>query len=150
MIARMEIIPHAGIPEPDDFALMEAIAKREPEAMEHLFERHSGSVFALCLRVLRHRADAEDVLQEVFWEIWTRAERYDPYRATARTYLVQLARSRALDRLRRLRRHAEVSETELVGVRLVGNDQKGMPLMMRTPEWVEALAGVVEGAVVAD
>ena len=43
-----------------------------------------------------------------------------------------------------------IPELDLVGVRLVGNDAKGMPLMMRTPEWVTALAGVVEGAVVAD
>ena len=43
-----------------------------------------------------------------------------------------------------------IPELDLVGVRLVGNDQKGMALMMRTPEWVEALTGVVEGAVVAD
>ena len=43
-----------------------------------------------------------------------------------------------------------IPELDLVGVRLVGNDRAGMPLMMRTPEWVAALAGVVNAAVVAD
>jgi len=87
--------------EPDDYALMEAIAsRRDSAALRALYDRHSGLVFTLCTRVLRDRGDAEDVLIDVFFELWDKADRYDAARGSPVSYLVQLARSRAIDRLR--------------------------------------------------
>jgi RNA polymerase sigma-70 factor (ECF subfamily) len=54
----------------------------------------------MCLRILRRPDDAQGVLSDVFWEVWHQAERYNPTRGAARTYLVMLVRSRAIDRLR--------------------------------------------------
>jgi RNA polymerase sigma-70 factor, ECF subfamily len=85
---------------PDDYVLMEAIALRDAAALAELYDRHSGLVFSLCLRVLRDRAEAEDVLIDVFHELWDRCDRYDPARSSPQTYLVLLARSRAIDRVR--------------------------------------------------
>ena len=109
MIAEMEgQPPDPGLGTQDDFTLMQGVADRIPTALQHLYARHSAAAFALCLRVLRDRAEAEEVLQEVFWEIWAPGRRYDPSRATARGYLLQVTRSRALDRIRRLRRRKEL------------------------------------------
>ena len=88
------------IPRDDDAALMEAIASGDVACFERLYERHGGVVFATCLRILRDRAEAEEVLEEVFWEIWARRDRYDRSRSAPFSYLMTLARSRALDRLR--------------------------------------------------
>ena len=88
------------IPRDDDAALMEAIASGEVDSFERLYERHGPVVFATCLRILRDRAEAEEVLEEVFWEIWARRDRYDRSRSAPFSYLMTLARSRALDRLR--------------------------------------------------
>jgi len=95
-------------PETDDASLMAAIHRGEPGALARLYDRHGSAVLATCLRILRDRAEAEEVLEEVFWEIWARHERYDAARAAPFTYLMTLARSRALDRLRFRRRRAGV------------------------------------------
>jgi len=95
-------------PDLDDAALMVAIHRGEAAALARLYERHGGAVLAICLRILRDRAEAEEVLEEVFWEIWARRDRYDAERSQPFTYLMTLARSRALDRLRFRRRRAGV------------------------------------------
>jgi RNA polymerase sigma-70 factor (ECF subfamily) len=89
-----------NLPRDDDAALMEGIARGDIDSFERLYERHCAVVFATCLRILRDRAEAEEVLEEVFWEIWARRDRYDCARSAPFSYLMTLARSRALDRLR--------------------------------------------------
>lgn len=85
----------------DDYELMRAIAgERDQRAFAALYDRHSGLVFTLCLRVLHDKAEAEDLLVDVFYEVWEKADRYDPSRGSPTTYLSTLARSRAIDRLR--------------------------------------------------
>jgi RNA polymerase sigma-70 factor (ECF subfamily) len=88
----------------DDPALMAAIAARDPAALSALYDRHGGTMFGLCTRILRDRSEAEETLGDVFLEVWNRADRYDPSRATPIAYLLNLTRSRALDRLRAMRR----------------------------------------------
>ena len=83
---------------------MEAIKRGDARALEALFDRHAGLVLALCRRILTSAEEAEEALLEVFVEVWDRADRYDASRAGPVAYLVTLARSRALDRLRARRR----------------------------------------------
>ena len=83
-----------------DEALLAAVAQRDEEAFGQLYDRYSPTLFAVCLRILRRPHDAQAVLSDVFWEVWHHAERFNPNRGSARTYLVMLARSRAIDRLR--------------------------------------------------
>lgn len=92
----------------DDLALMAAIAARDSTALSTLYDRHGATMFGLCTRILRDRSEAEETLGDVFLEIWNRADRYDPARATPLAYLLNLARSRALDRLRTVRRRQRV------------------------------------------
>lgn len=83
-----------------DRALIRRVADGEEAALSELYDRFSGTVNALALRVLKDTADAEEVVQEVFLQVWNRARRYDPGRASVSTWLMLLARSRAIDRLR--------------------------------------------------
>lgn len=93
--------------QPDDRALMDAMRRRSGDALEALFKRHAGRVFAVARRILRNESEAEDVLEEVFWELWSRADRFDAGRGSPISYLMLLTRSRALDRLRSLQRRTE-------------------------------------------
>lgn len=83
-----------------DEALMAAIARRDEDAFGQLYDRYSPLLYAICLRIVRRPHDAQAVLSDVCWEIWHHADRFNPDRGSARTYLVMLARSRAVDRLR--------------------------------------------------
>jgi RNA polymerase sigma-70 factor (ECF subfamily) len=106
----------AGLPsarEPADcvedvVSLMDRMVAGDEHALGEVFDRHAGRVYGLCLRVLREPADAEEVMQEIFLELWRRPERFDARRGSLRAYLSQLARSRAIDRLRQHRRRSEV------------------------------------------
>lgn len=84
----------------DDAAVMERIARRDPSALAALYDRHAGLVYSLCQKILRDPPAAEEVLLDVFYELWEKSARFDRARGSVVTYLVTLARSRALDRLR--------------------------------------------------
>jgi RNA polymerase sigma-70 factor (ECF subfamily) len=81
--------------------LLQRLAAGDAGALAEFFDRHAGLVNALALRILRDGADAEDVVQEVFLQAWRQAERFDPRRGTIEAWLCTIARTRALDRLRR-------------------------------------------------
>ena len=96
----------------DDF-LMGRVAAGDRDAFARLFDRSSPAVLGLLVRMLGRRSEAEEVLQEVFLQVWRQADRYEPGRSTPRGWILVLARSRALDHLRsreaRQRREAEIS-----------------------------------------
>ncbi|MEZ5284627.1 MAG: sigma-70 family RNA polymerase sigma factor [Vicinamibacterales bacterium] len=85
----------------DDRDAIRRVAAQDGLGLEALYDRYSTVVYSLALRVLRDAADAEDVTQEVFAQIWTQAGRFDPSRGVVAAWVTVLARSRALDRLRR-------------------------------------------------
>src|SRR3954454_20866365 len=87
--------------EREDGDLMRRVANRDGGALAGLFERHAPVTLGLLQRILGARGEAEEVLQEVFLQIWMQADRYDGARSTPRGWILMLARSRALDRLRR-------------------------------------------------
>lgn len=94
----------AEVPDPDDAKLLAEMARGSEAALTELYDRYAAVVLAVALRILHDRGEAEDVLVDVFHELWVRAERYDPSRGGVLNYLNLLARSRALDRRRRLLR----------------------------------------------
>ena len=99
---------------PDD-DLLHAIARGDETALADCYDRYRLILFGLILRILHDREEAEDCLQEVFLQVWRRARDFDESRGRAFTWLVTIARSRALDRLRasgsRLRLATEAART---------------------------------------
>lgn len=80
--------------------LLLAVAGGDNLAFEGLYRATSAKLFGICLRVLPQRAEAEEVLQEVFLGIWRKAEQFDASRASAMTWLSMMTRNKAIDRLR--------------------------------------------------
>lgn len=83
-----------------DIALLHAIARGDEKAFASLYDHYNSILLGLLLRILNSRVEAEDVLQEVFLQVWQRASTFDETRGRPFTWLVTLARSRAIDRLR--------------------------------------------------
>jgi RNA polymerase sigma-70 factor (ECF subfamily) len=84
-----------------DAELLARIARGDRAALAALYEALGGQALAVALRVLASRSDAEEVLQDAFVEVWTRAASFDPDRGGARAWVLAIARNRAIDRLRR-------------------------------------------------
>ena len=85
----------------DDREAIARVGAGEAAGLEVLYDRYSTLVYSLALRILRNTGDAEDVTQEVFAQLWAHASRFDPSRGAVGAWLSVIARSRALDRLRR-------------------------------------------------
>ena len=83
-----------------DPELFARIAEGDRDAFGLLYDRYAQVLFGFCLRILRDARDAEDVLQETFVQAWRDARRFDATRASVKTWLFTIARSRALDRWR--------------------------------------------------
>jgi RNA polymerase sigma-70 factor (ECF subfamily) len=90
--------------------LVRATAAGDREAFGRLYDRFSGLVFTVAVRLLRSRADAEDLLQEVFLQVWRQAESYDETRGTPEAWVLTIARSRGIDKLRSIRRRGETMQ----------------------------------------
>jgi len=83
-------------------ALLARVAKGDQEAFEQLYEQSSALLYALVMRIVGNQDEVAELLQEVYLEAWCKASNYDVARGTPMAWLVTLARSRALDRLRAL------------------------------------------------
>ena len=94
--------------DPPDLSLLQRIAARDTAALAELYDRHSRLLFGLILRMVRDRGEAEEILQEAFVRVWTRAEIYDARMGGPLPWIVRVARNRAIDRLRARRVRAAV------------------------------------------
>src|SRR3954454_18543043 len=94
-------------------AALARVAAGDRAALRTVYQDTSAKLFGVCLRILRDRSEAEDVLQEVFVTVWRKATSFDPGRASPITWMVAIARNRAIDRLRSsaMSRQSEPIET---------------------------------------
>src|SRR5689334_2378962 len=81
-------------------AALARVAAGDRAALRIVYQDTSAKLFGVCLRILNDRSEAEDVLQDVYVTVWGKAGSYDPARASPITWLVAIARNRAIDRLR--------------------------------------------------
>lgn len=87
----------------DPFSLLQHAAVGDREAFARFYDRFAPLVFTLAVRILRIRSEAEDLLQEVFLQVWRQADSYRPDRGSPEAWITTIARSRAIDRLRSIR-----------------------------------------------
>ena len=83
-----------------DATLVQRLLQRDVDAFEELYDRHSRIVYSLVLRILQQASTAEEVVQDVFLQLWRNAGLYDHSRGPFVPWLLTLARNRALDQLR--------------------------------------------------
>lgn len=93
--------------ESEDVALVRRMAGGDDQALGVLYDRWHPVVHGVVSRLLRQPDDVEDVVEETFWQAWRQASRFDLARGAVQTWLLTIARSRALDRARTLRRRRE-------------------------------------------
>jgi RNA polymerase sigma-70 factor (ECF subfamily) len=93
--------PPARAPDLVERRLAARLRERDPEVLAELHERYGRITFGFLLRALQDRGAAEDVQQQVFLEVWERGPTYDPRRSSPVTWIMTIARSRAIDHLRR-------------------------------------------------
>jgi len=93
-----------------DEQLMAMLQQRNPVALEYLYDRHSAIVKSLGMKVVHNEAEAEDLVQEIFMEIWNRAAGYDPAKGKPLGWIVTLARRRSIDRLRKCQSHCRAED----------------------------------------
>jgi RNA polymerase sigma-70 factor (ECF subfamily) len=86
--------------QPTDAALMDRILQRDSSALEALYDRYGGPVYSLVLRISQQPASAEEIVQDVFLQLWRSAERFEISRGPLEPWLFTMARNRALDFLR--------------------------------------------------
>jgi RNA polymerase sigma-70 factor (ECF subfamily) len=101
-------------PEPDDrtveLDLLARITKRERAAFEQLYTRYSNILYATAMKFLKEDADAQDVVQDVFIQIWDKAKLYDPAKGKPLTWALTMTRNRSIDRIRAIQRRTRLRD----------------------------------------
>ncbi len=104
----------SNAPEHDDRAveldLLARIARRERAAFEELYARYVNILFATAMKFLKQDADAQDVVQDVFIQIWDKAKLYDPAKGKPLTWALTLTRNRSIDRIRAIQRRTRLRD----------------------------------------
>lgn len=95
-----------------DLDLMTRVSADDEQAISDLYDRFGSLVYRMAYQSMPSRADADDVVQEVFVRLWRTASRYDPKRAALVTWVMLLARRMMVDRLRRMRARVKPSLLE--------------------------------------
>ena len=94
-------------------SLVARLAEGDMDAAATLYDRHAGQIYALARRIVRNDEDAEDVVQEVFAQAWRTADRYEGRRGTVVGWLLMMARTRAIDKVR-ARQSRPVADTSVL------------------------------------
>lgn len=94
-------------------AWISRVVRQDEQALAELYEAMAGRIYGLALRITRHVQTAEEVTEDAFWQIWRQAPRFDARRGSVVTWMLTIARSRALDALRRTDRTEALDEESL-------------------------------------
>ena len=93
-----------------ELELLARIARRERAAFEQLYDRYANILYATAMKFLKEDADAQDVVQDVFIQIWDKAKLYDPAKGKPLTWALTLTRNRSIDRIRAIQRRTRLRD----------------------------------------
>jgi RNA polymerase sigma-70 factor (ECF subfamily) len=105
-----EPVPIAGTRARSDEELMRAVQQKDPEALATLYDRYSSVLKALIMRIIHNEAEADDLLQEIYMELWGHAQNYSADKGKPLGWMVTLTRRRSIDRLRKRQSYARAEE----------------------------------------
>lgn len=114
-----------------DAQLLDRVRRGDEQAMATIYDRYSRIVYSVALRVLRDSASAEDVLQDVFLNLWRRPEKFVSARGSLGGWLAVVARNRSIDSLRRKRPSEQVEEVYLASPFNLADEAERNTLMQR-------------------
>lgn len=100
VVCQKQIIQTATVKEEADIAVLRRLAAGEQAALGVLYDRHAGVMLALGMRIVGVRREAEDLVHDVFLEVWRHAGDYQAERGSVKTWLLLRMRSRCLDKVR--------------------------------------------------
>jgi len=140
---QLSLKPKASLSKLPDTELMARLRDGDPEALSHLFDRYHRLVMSTATKIVGHQAEAEDLMQEVFLEVYRFADRFDPDKGTVKGWIVQFTYHKALNRrkylaLRGAFANPEIAEFDLPDAQYPPHVHNGL-----SPE--DALAIVEKG-----
>jgi RNA polymerase sigma-70 factor (ECF subfamily) len=116
--------------------LIRGMADGDRGAFGRFYDRYAPMAYAVIRRIVREPADATEVLQDVFWEAWVGARSYDPARGSPEAWIVMRARTRAIDRVRSVRKRTEVFGAPLADAAAATPQEPGGDVATRTADRV--------------
>lgn len=123
----------------DDASLLMQIQTGQQAAMATLYDRYSRLVYSVALRVLREPATAEDVLQDVFMQLWRNPDSFTAARASLGSWLAVVARNRAIDTLRRKRPSTPIDDLPLAAPGNLAEEAERNTMMRRARATIQQL-----------
>jgi RNA polymerase sigma-70 factor (ECF subfamily) len=99
----------------DEMRLIARIRAGEQQAMSELYDRYSSVVYGIALRVLQDAAGAEDILHDIFLQLWRKPDAFDSSRGSLGAWLAVIARHRSIDRLRQRRPETDIEDVVIAG-----------------------------------
>src|SRR6476469_10374116 len=116
----------------EDVAVIRQMCDADETALGALYDRWVRSLYSLVFHLLKDADEAEDVVEETFWQAWRKASSYEPSRGAVSTWLLTIGRRKALDRIRSRKRHREDP---------VGNDNTFAEIASPLPDPSQDLEG---------
>ena len=106
----------------DDMRLVARVRAGDQQALSELYDRYSKLVYSVALRILQDTGAAEDLLQDVFLQLWRKPDVFDSSRGSLAAWLAVIARHRAIDRLRKRRPETDIEDCVITSATDLGNE----------------------------
>ena len=123
-------------------SILKRVAAGDADAVRECLDTYGGLVWSLARRMLRNTEDAEDVVQDVFVDIWKNAPRYDESQASETTFIAMIARRRIIDRIRYASRRVTADSIDDVVAEPADRADRSMQISVEANEAAEAVAAL--------
>ncbi len=135
----MSVPPKAHAEREEDAALVSRVKLRDQQAFMRLYDRYSSLVYSVALRILRREQAAEDIVQDVFSQIWNDPGRLDAQHASIGPWLAVTTRNRAIDQIRRRRDTVDVTEMDIASALDLDHSTEVETMMLQARKVIETL-----------